>query len=70
MNKILKTMKKNYTSGIIILLIIIAIIFAYFWYKEKKEYSIATHNQYNLALYELTDYVHDLISSARSILLT
>ena len=60
MNNILKTMKKNYIYGIMILLIIVSIILGYLWYKERKDYSIATHNQYNLALYELTDYVHDV----------
>lgn len=60
MKNVLKTMKKNYIYGIIILLIVVSIILGYFLYKEKKEYSIATHNQYNLALYELTDYVHDV----------
>ena len=60
MNKIFKTMKKNYIYGIIILLVLISIALGYFLYKEKKNYSIAVHNQYNLALYELTDYVHDV----------
>ena len=60
MNNILKSIKKNYIYGIIILLIIISSILGYMWYKEKKEYSIAVHNQYNLALFELTDYVHDV----------
>ena len=60
MNKILKVMKKNYIYGIIIILVILSIVMGYFLYKEKKEYSIATHNQYNFALYELTDYVHDV----------
>ena len=60
MKNILKTMKKNYTYGIMIILIIISLILGYFWYKERKENSIAVHNQYNLALYELTDYVHDV----------
>ena len=60
MNKILKNMKKNYIYGIIIILIIISLILGYFWYKEKRNNSIIVHNQYNLALYELTDYVHDV----------
>ena len=60
MNKYLKTMKKNYIYGIMIILIIISVILGYFLYKEKKDYTIATHNQYNLALYELIDYVQDV----------
>lgn len=60
MNKILKKMKNKYIYGIIVLLIISIIVLAYYLYKEKKEYAIATQNQYNFALYELTDYVHDV----------
>ena len=60
MNKHLKIMKKNYLYGIMILLIIISIILGYFLYKEKKDNSILTHNQYNFALYELIDYVQDV----------
>ena len=60
MNKYIKIMKKNYIYGVIIILIITSIILGYFLYKEKKEYIIATHNQYNLALYELIDYVQDV----------
>lgn len=60
MNKYLNTMKKNYLYGIMILLIIISIVLGYFLYKENKEYTTATHNQYNFALYELIDYVQDV----------
>lgn len=60
MNKYLNKMKKNYIYGILIVLIIISIILGYFLYKEKQEYTIATQNQYNLALYELVDYVEDV----------
>ena len=59
-NNILQTMKKNYIYGIIIILLIISIILGYFLYKEKSRYSIATHNQYNLAMYELIDHVQDV----------
>ncbi|MDO5555809.1 MAG: germination protein YpeB [Clostridia bacterium] len=60
MNKYLKTMKKNYLYGIMIVLIIISIILGYFLYKQHKEYTTAMQNQYNLALYELVDYVQDV----------
>ena len=60
MNKYLNTMKKNYLYGVMILLIIVSIILGYFLYKKNQEYTIATHNQYNLALYELIDYVQDV----------
>ena len=60
MNKYLKTMKKNYLYGITILLIIVSLVLGYFLYKQNKKYTIATHNQYNLALYELVDYVQNV----------
>ena len=60
MNKILNAMKKNYVYGIMILLIIVSILLGYFLYKEKQEHAIAIQNQYNLALYELVDYVQDV----------
>lgn len=60
MNKYLNTMKKNYVYGIMILLIIVSIVLGYFLYKENKEHTTATHNQYNLALYELVDYVQNV----------
>lgn len=60
MNKYLKTMKKNYLYGVMIALIIISILLGYFLYKQKQDYTIATENQYNLALYELIDYVQDV----------
>ena len=56
----LNTMKKNYLYGIMILLIIVSIILGYFLYKQKQEYTITVQNQYNLALYELVDYVQDV----------
>lgn len=60
MNYFLKNIKKKYIYIIIILLIIVSIILGYLLYKERKKYTIAVHNKYNLALYELTDYVHDV----------
>lgn len=60
MNKYLNTMKKNYLYGIMILLIIVSIVLGYFLYRENKQYTTATHNQYNFALYELIDYVQDV----------
>mgnify|MGYP000313384812 FL=1 len=60
MNKYLENMKKKYLYVILIVLLIVSIILGYFLYKEKKEYTITTQNQYNFALYELIDYVQDL----------
>lgn len=60
MNKYLNTMKKNYVYGIMAILIIISVVLGYFLYQEKEKYTTATHNQYNLALYELIDYVQNV----------
>ena len=60
MGKFLKKLKHNYIYLVLIVLIIISVILGGLLYKQKKEYSIAVHNQYNLALLELTDYVHDV----------
>ena len=60
MNRYLKTMKKNYLYGIMILLIIVSVILGYFLYRKNQEYATAIQNQYNLALYELTDYVQNV----------
>ena len=56
----LETMKKNYLYGIMIILIIISIILGYFLYKQTNQYETVIQNQYNLALYELIDYVQDV----------
>ncbi len=59
-NNILKTMKKNYMYGVAIVLIIAIIVMAILWYRQKNEYVIATENGYNLAFYELVDYIQDV----------
>ena len=58
-NKILKTMKKNYMYGVAIVLIIGIIVMGILLYKQRNKYVIATENSYNLALYELIDYIND-----------
>lgn len=58
--KILEMIKKNYVYMIMILLVIAGVILGYFLYKEKKERTTEAYNQYNLALYELIDYVQDV----------
>ena len=60
MNKYLKTMKKNYVYGIMAILIILSVVLGIILYKEKEKYTIATQNQYNLAFYEVVDYVQDV----------
>ena len=60
MNKYLETMKKNYIYGIVIVLIIVSAILGIILYREREKYTIATQNQYNLAFYEVIDYVQDV----------
>lgn len=57
---ILKTMKKNYMYGVAIILIIALLIMGILFYNQKNKYVIATENTYNLAFYELIDYINDM----------
>lgn len=60
MKNFLNNLKKNYIYGILIILIIAIIILGVFLYRQKTSYTIATENQYNLAFYELVDYIDDV----------
>ena len=60
MKNILKTMKKNYMYGIAIILIIAIIVLGIMLYNQQKKYVIATENTYNLAFYELINYINDV----------
>lgn len=60
MKNILSNLKKNYIYGILIILIVAVIILVVLLNKQKKEYTIATENQYNLAFYEVVDYIDDV----------
>lgn len=60
MNKILKTMKKNYMYGVAIILIIALVVLGIMLYKEKNQYTNATENNYNFAFYQVVDYVKDV----------
>ncbi len=53
-------LKKNYIYGILIILIIAVIALVVLLNKQKKEYTIMAENQYNLAFYELVDYMDDV----------
>ena len=59
-NNILKTMKKNYMYGVAIILIIALLIMGWFFLNQRNKYVIATENTYNLAFYELIDYISDM----------
>ncbi len=60
MQNFIKTLKENYIYGILLILIIISIVFGGFWYKEKQNHTISVQNQYNLAFYELIDYMQNV----------
>lgn len=60
MQNFIKTLKENYIYGILLILVIISIVFGGFWYKEKQNHTIAVQNQYNLAFYELIDYMQNV----------
>ena len=60
MKDILKTMKKNYMYGVAIVLVIVSLVLGVKLYKQKNEYAIATENTYNLAFYELINYINDV----------
>lgn len=60
MKNILKTMKKNYMYGIAIVLIIALIVLGIMLYNQRNKYAIATENTYNLAFYELINYINDV----------
>ena len=60
MQNFIKTLKENYIYGILLILVIISIVVGGFWYKEKQNHTIAVQNQYNLAFYELIDYMQNV----------
>lgn len=60
MKNFLNNLKKNYIYGILIILIIAIVVLGTLLKKQKEEYTIATENQYNLAFYELIDYIEDV----------
>lgn len=60
MKNLLKNLKNNYIYGILILMIIAIIVLGIFLYKQKAKYTVATENQYNLAFYEVVDYINNV----------
>jgi len=53
-------MKKNYMYGVAIILIIALLIMGWLFFNQRNKYVIATENTYNLAFYELIDYISDM----------
>ena len=60
MKNFLNNLKKNYIYGILILMIVAIIVLGVFLYRQRTEYVVQTENQYNLAFYELIDYMDDV----------
>lgn len=58
-NNILKNMRKNYMYGVAIFLAIGIIVMGILLYKQNEKNTIYTENSYNLAFYELIDYIDD-----------
>ena len=56
MNKI----KKGHMLGVILVLIIAIIALGIILYKKQQEYRQASENNYNMAFYELVDYVENV----------
>ncbi len=56
----LKNIKKNYMYGIVAILIIAIVVLGILLYRQKNKYVIASENNYNLAFYELIDYMNDV----------
>ena len=63
MNKILdwkNRLKKGHMLSVICVLLIIVIVLGILLYSKQREYKQASENKYNMAFYELTDYVQNV----------
>ena len=60
MKNFLNNLKKNYIYGILILMILAIIALGIFLYKEKTQHTIVAENQYNMAFYEVVDYINNV----------
>ena len=52
--------KKKITTFAIMALIIVSLILGYNLYEKNRAYTVATENNYNMAFYELVDYVQNV----------
>jgi len=52
--------KSKVWIAISIILLILSIILGYNLYKQKKEYTLSKENDYNMAFYEVLDYVQNV----------
>jgi spore germination protein len=63
MNKLLdwkKRLKKGHMLSVIVALLVIIVILGIILYKKQREYRQASENSYNMAFYELVDYVQNV----------
>ena len=63
MNKLIEwkqRLKKGHMFSIICVLLIIVAILGFLLYKKQREYRQASENSYNMAFYELVDYVENV----------
>ena len=63
MNKLIdwkNRLKKGHMLSIIVVLLIIVAILGIILYRKQREYRQASENQYNMAFYELVDYVQNV----------
>ena len=63
MNKILdwkNRLKKGHMLSVICVLLIIVAVLGIILYKKQREYRQASENNYNMAFYELVDYVQNV----------
>ena len=63
MNKLVEwkeRLKKGHMFSIIVVLLIVVAILGFILYKKQREYRQASENSYNMAFYELVDYVQNV----------
>ena len=53
-------LKKGHMLSVICILLIIVLVLIFFLYQKQKEYRQASENSYNMAFYELVDYVQNV----------
>ena len=63
MNKLVEwkeRLKKGHMLSVIVVLLIVVAILGFILYKKQREYRQASENSYNMAFYELVDYVQNV----------
>ena len=60
MNENKERLKKGYMIGAIVILIMVAIVMGVMLYRNQRQYRQASENNYNMAFFELVDYVQNV----------